>query len=53
MVTGRAFSCTRSAAAPVTSPQSPAPYQLDRIDQRNLPVDGSYSFRYTGAGVNV
>ncbi|MFE2758067.1 S8 family peptidase [Actinosynnema sp. NPDC059335] len=31
--------------------QSPAPYGLDRIDQRALPVDGAYS--YTSTGLNT
>ncbi|MCA9939018.1 MAG: S8 family peptidase [Anaerolineales bacterium] len=26
---------------------------LDRIDQRNLPLDNSYTYNYTGAGVKV
>ncbi len=26
---------------------------LDRIDQRNLPLDGAYSYNETGTGVNV
>ena len=26
---------------------------LDRIDQRNLPLSGSYTYTRTGAGVNV
>ena len=51
------------AAAPVqstgifvpTSPQSPAPsWALDRIDQRNLPLDNSFSFPASGgAGVHI
>ncbi|HJQ26904.1 MAG TPA: S8 family serine peptidase [Blastocatellia bacterium] len=30
-----------------------APWGLDRIDQRNLPCDGSYTYANAGAGVNV
>lgn len=30
-----------------------APWQLDRTDQRSLPLDQSYSFTQTGAGVDV
>lgn len=33
--------------------QSPATWGLDRIDQRNLPLDNSYSYQGTGAGVRV
>lgn len=33
--------------------QSPAPWATDRIDQRYLPLSGSYSYDQTGAGVNV
>jgi len=33
--------------------QSPAPWATDRIDQRTMPLSGSYSWSSTGAGVNV
>jgi subtilisin family serine protease len=33
--------------------QSAAPWGLDRIDQRNLPLRGNYNYDQTGAGVNV
>ena len=33
--------------------QSPAPWSTDRIDQRTLPLSGSYSWSNNGAGVNV
>jgi subtilisin family serine protease len=28
-------------------------WALDRIDQRNLPLDGSYTYDYTGAGIRI
>jgi subtilisin family serine protease len=33
--------------------QSPATWGLDRIDQRSLPLNQSYSYRDSGGGVNV
>ncbi|KJY20441.1 MULTISPECIES: S8 family peptidase [Streptomyces] len=34
-------------------PQSPAPWSLDRIDQRELPLDGSYTYATKAGGVTV
>jgi subtilisin family serine protease len=36
-----------------TEPAPPAPWGLNRVDQRTLPLDASYSYGATGAGVSV
>lgn len=37
----------------LSATQTAAPWHLDRIDQRNLPLDQLYNYSYAGAGVNV
>src|SRR5690625_399689 len=38
--------------ASVSATQSPATWGLDRIDQRALPLSGSYTYDHDGAGVD-
>ncbi|MFB0628435.1 S8 family peptidase [Streptomyces sp. AB3(2024)] len=40
-------------AAPAPAVQRSAPWPLDRIDQRELPLDGSYTYASQGRGVTV
>ena len=37
----------------VTGSQAGAQWSLDRVDQRNMPIDGTYSYTATGSGVHV
>lgn len=41
------------AAISVASSQTGAPWNLDRIDQRNLPLSTTYDYTSTGAGVHA
>ena len=43
---------TASTIEPI-SPTAPSPWGLDRIDQRALPLNNSYAYVPTGAGVTV
>jgi subtilisin family serine protease len=36
-----------------TATETPAPWGLDRIDQRNQPLDSSYTYGFTGEGVTA
>jgi len=37
----------------IAGTQSPATWGLDRVDQRDRPLDTLYNYNYTGAGVNA
>ena len=39
--------------ASVAATQPNAPWGLDRIDQRNRPLNGTYTYNYTGTGVKI
>ena len=43
----------RDAPVALTATQTSAPWGLDRIDQRALPLNGTYGYTATGAGVTA
>jgi subtilisin family serine protease len=43
----------QNAVVSIEATQTPATWGIDRIDQRNLPLSGSYTYNYTGAGVHA
>ncbi|GAA2168958.1 MULTISPECIES: S8 family peptidase [Glycomyces] len=43
----------QNAVVSIDATQSGATWGIDRIDQRNLPLSGTYTYNYTGAGVHA
>ncbi|HEX8694346.1 MAG TPA: S8 family serine peptidase [Longimicrobium sp.] len=43
----------RALGGPTVTTQANATWGLDRVDQRLLPVDGTYSYQFSGAGVTA
>jgi len=50
---GKVLSVEPDAAVKVSGTEQPAPWGLDRADQRALPLSGSYSWTGAGAGVTA
>jgi subtilisin family serine protease len=50
---GRVVSVEADLPVSVSATEQPAPWGLDRIDQKSLPLSGSYSWTSSGAGVTA